>query len=145
IAQRQHRGVFRSLVDVNELRGLLAQTNRNSIEDDQIRAAIANGLPDLFARKRLQLFGLAADQDDCLCMSNVAMSCQLTAEILKEGRETKSIINGEVISLDDLTRELPQSVERFICKPWTSDYGNRFASVFDNNLVKPLGRKANRF
>ena len=38
--------------------------------------AVAHRLANLFAGERLQLFRLAANQQDRLCMTNVAMRCQ---------------------------------------------------------------------
>src|SRR5256885_2923146 len=50
---------------VYELRGLLLQTNRHAVEDDEPCAAVADGLTNLLARERLQLLRLAADEHDC--------------------------------------------------------------------------------
>ena len=54
-----------------ELRGLLLQTDGHAVEDDEVRAAVANGLSNLPARERLQLFRLAADEHDCFGVSNI--------------------------------------------------------------------------
>ena len=84
INQRQHGGVFRSRSNVNELCCLLAQTNRPRVDENEFRAAVAHRLANLLAGQRLQLFRLAANQDDRLRVTNVLMRCQRGAKILEE-------------------------------------------------------------
>jgi hypothetical protein len=59
--QGQHRGIFGSRSDVNELRRLLAETDAHAIDENELCAAVADCLTNLFAAERLQLFRLAAN------------------------------------------------------------------------------------
>jgi hypothetical protein len=70
---------------VNELRRLFAKPYAHAVDKNELCAAVADCLTNLFARKRLQLFGLAANQDNRLRVTNVAMRREWTAEICEEG------------------------------------------------------------
>ena len=60
---------------MNELRGLLAQTYASVVDKDELRAAVAHCLANLFARQRLQLFWFTANQHDGAGVTNIAMGC----------------------------------------------------------------------
>ncbi len=74
---------------MNKLRSLFAQTNGNVVDDNQLCAAVANRLANLFAGKRLQLFRLAANQQDRFGMANVTVRCQPRAQTGEEWFQTE--------------------------------------------------------
>ena len=68
-----------------------------------------HGLADLFAGQRLQLFRLAADQQNRLRVPDVAMRREWPAEIFEERLQRESIRGGVVVSADQLGRKLMQA------------------------------------
>ncbi len=113
----------------------------HAVDDDELGAAVADGLTNRTPRQGLQLLGLAADEDDGLGVTYVAVRGDGRRQVLEEGDERERLGRRVLVRAQHLARELEERPVRLVRQTRAPDDADRVAAVRSNNLFKFLRRE----